>query len=59
MVVWPGSLINPPTFLPIFPAVQEAEGLTGAAAAAALQAGADRVRKELQMNLQAWMRWLA
>ena len=31
---------------------QEAEGLTGAAAAAALQAGAERVRKELQANLQ-------
>ncbi|CAJ1340153.1 unnamed protein product [Effrenium voratum] len=35
---------------------KEAEGLTGAAAAAALQAGADRVRKELQMNLQAYIR---
>lgn len=32
---------------------QEAEGLTGMAAAQALQAGADRVRKELQANLQA------
>ena len=35
---------------------QEAVGLTGAAAAAALQAGADRVRKELQANLQALIR---
>lgn len=35
---------------------KEAEGLTGAAAAAALQAGAERVRKELQANLQALIR---
>ena len=36
---------------------QEAEGLTGAAAAAALQAGAERVRKELQANLQVRSVW--